>query len=36
MESQIVDPIRFCELCWPEVNLYDKQREILYSVRDNY
>lgn len=31
----LVDPVRFTELVWPEVRLYDKQAEIMYSVRDN-
>ena len=31
----IIDPIKFCTLCWPEIRLYDKQKEILRSVRDN-
>ena len=30
-----IDPVKFGELCWPEMVLYDRQREILYSVRDN-
>ena len=30
------DPIRFCGYFWPDYNIYDKQREIMYSVRDNY
>jgi hypothetical protein len=30
-----LDPVKFVELCWPEITLYDKQKEILYSVRDN-
>ena len=30
-----VDPIAFVRLVWPKIKLYDKQREILYSVRDN-
>lgn len=29
------DPILFQQLCWPEIRLYDKQEEILYSLRDN-
>lgn len=29
------DPILFQKLCWPDITLYDKQREILHSVRDN-
>lgn len=39
-ESQIIkrfqDPVQFCKLFWPQYNLYDKQKEILYSLRDNY
>jgi hypothetical protein len=30
-----IDPVKFGALCWPDMVLYDKQREILYSVRDN-
>jgi len=29
------DPIKWVKLCWPEINIYDKQEEILYSIRDN-
>lgn len=29
------DPIKFIKLVWPKIRLYDKQREIIYSVRDN-
>lgn len=29
------DPLRFGKLFWPDVNFYDKQREVIYSVRDN-
>ena len=29
------DPLAFQKLCWPEITLYDRQVEILYSVRDN-
>lgn len=32
---KIIDPLRFIEMCWPKVHLYDKQKEIIYSVRDN-
>lgn len=35
MSERFVDPLAFVELCWPGVTLYDKQRQILYSVRDN-
>ena len=31
----IEDPVKFTSLCWPQIRLYDKQQEILYSVRDN-
>lgn len=31
----IEDPIAFYSLCWPEAKLYDKQQEIIESVRDN-
>lgn len=33
--SILDDPIRFQRLCWPDIRLYDKQAEILYSLRDN-
>src|SRR5262245_46304752 len=29
------DPLRFIGLCWPDLKLYDKQVEVLLSVRDN-
>lgn len=29
------DPCRFISLCWPDMQLYGKQREIIESVRDN-
>lgn len=29
------DPLYFAHLCWPEVKFYDKQIEMIYSVRDN-
>jgi len=31
----ILDPIEFQMRCWPHVQLYNKQREILYSVMEN-
>jgi len=31
----VIDPLRFISLCWPHITLYDKQKEILYSLRDN-
>lgn len=31
----IIDPLKFINLIWPDVYLYDKQREILYSVETN-
>lgn len=32
--DNLIDPLRFIELCWPEIRLYDKQAEILYSLQD--
>lgn len=29
------DPIKFVAMCWPDIKLYDKQKELLESVRDN-
>lgn len=34
--SLVVDPVAFCEVFWPEVHFYDKQREVMYSVRDTF
>lgn len=31
----IIDPLKFINTLWPDVHLYDKQREILYSVEEN-
>lgn len=33
--TAVPDPLIFVRAFWPDVQLYDKQREILYSVRDN-
>lgn len=30
-----IDPLRFVAMCWPEMRLYSKQREVLLSLRDN-
>ena len=30
-----VDPITLIEKCWSEITLYDKQKEIIYSVENN-
>lgn len=30
------DPLRLISLCWPDMVLYEKQEEILLSVRDNH
>lgn len=30
-----IDPIDFGKLLWPNFSLFGKQREIVYSVRDN-
>lgn len=29
------DPIKFCQVCWPDIKLCDYQRDILLSLRDN-
>ncbi len=34
-DSRQVDPVAFCKYLWPDVELYDRQREILYSGQDN-
>ena len=31
----LVDPVQFCRAVWPHENMYDKQREFLYSLRDD-
>ena len=33
--ANVVDPIQFARLCWPHISFYEKQREIIYSVRDD-
>lgn len=33
---QFADPVKTCKLFWPQYRLYDKQQEIMYSVRDNF
>lgn len=33
--SILDDPVKFINLCWPDIRIYDKQAEILYSLRDN-
>ena len=35
IDFRVIDPVKFCKLCWPGIDLYNKQREILYSIRDN-
>jgi len=35
MNLENADPISFVKFVWPHIKLYDKQREIMYSVRDN-
>ena len=29
------DPLRFIAICWPDMRLYDKQRDALLSLCDN-
>lgn len=31
-----LDPVEFVKLVWPDLTLYKEQKEILYSLRDNY
>lgn len=31
----ILDPLKFISVFWPQIRIYDKQAEILYSLRDN-
>lgn len=31
----IEDPVYFSRMCWPQITLYDKQVEVLTSLRDN-
>jgi len=31
----VIDPMKFKELCWPDVTFYREQKKIVYSVRDN-
>lgn len=33
--NQVIDPVRFVKLCWPDIVLSREQRHIMYSVRDN-
>lgn len=33
--TEIIDPLKFARLNWPDVTFYKEQKEILYSVRDN-
>ncbi len=32
--TYVIDPLQFCKLMWPDVYLYDKQREVVYSAMD--
>ncbi len=32
---EVRDPVKFGKLLWPHVTFYDKQQEVIYSVRDN-
>jgi hypothetical protein len=33
--KKVIDPLQFAKLCWPDVQFYDKQREVIYSVCNN-
>lgn len=35
VDVPVLDPVRFVELCWPDIHLYNRQKDILYSLRDN-
>lgn len=35
-EELLFDPLKFTKLAWPDMVLYNKQEEILESVRDNW
>ena len=35
MSELLTNPAKFCGLCWPQYRLYDKQLEIIESLRDN-
>lgn len=32
--AQVVDPLEFKKVCWPHINFYDKQVDIIYSVHE--
>ena len=32
----VIDPLVLAREVWPDVTFYGKQRDIIYSVRDNY
>lgn len=34
--ATVKDPLKFAKLLWPHVEFYDKQREIIYSIVNNY
>ncbi len=33
--QDVIDPMRLLEKCWPHVKIYEQQKAIVYSVRDN-
>lgn len=35
LEMLATDPLTFLEVFWPDVHMYDKQKQILESIRDN-
>jgi len=35
LKEVLADPVKFTSLCWPDIKLYEKQKEVLYSLRDN-
>lgn len=35
MSSILADPLKFQQMCWPDITFYDKQVEIIHSVMHN-
>ena len=33
--NSLIDPLKFAKLCWPDVQFYKQQKEIIYSVVEN-
>jgi len=35
MEMNLIDPLKFASMCWPDVTFYKEQKDIIYSVLEN-